>query len=335
MSNTKYIMFFLLVCIFFNTKSVYASNLSFTVDPVIPENQIDKTKTYFDLKFVKNTQETIKVNIYNNSEKDLVIEPSVKTATTNLNGVVEYGDSLTGPNKSIPYKTENIVHSIEKEITIPKKSFKEVQFLIKMPSKEFKGILAGGITFQEKEKKESTKEISGMAVENKFAYVLAVVIHGNDQNISKELKLKKVSSGQVNYQNVINLSLENPQSRYINQMSINAKVTRKGHKKILYTSYKDKMQMAPDSNFNYPIYLDGKGLKSGEYIVKVKVKSQDKNWEFIKKFKISKNEANTLNEKDVTIKRDESWFYYVVFIYSLFLLMLILFYRNKSDENLS
>lgn len=328
----NYIGIVLFVLMLFNRQAIYASELSFNVEPMIPENQVDKTKTYFDLKTEPNMEETIKVNIYNNSDQDIVVEPVVKTATTNLNGVVEYGESLTTPNQSIPYQIENLVIPNEKEMTIPKKGSYEAQFVIKMPPKEFRGILAGGITLKEKETVQPTTETKGMAVENQYAYVVAVILHGNEEEVPKELNLTNVESGQVNYRNVINLALENPQSRYINQLSIQAEVTKKGRKKVLYNSKKEHMQMAPDSKFNYPISLDGKKLKAGNYTVKIKANSQDESWELTKDFKVSEKEAKRLNSKDVSIKKDQTKLYYFVGILLVFIVGFLFFFRYKSHK---
>lgn len=328
----KYIILVLFVLTLFDRQAIYASELSFNVEPMIPENQVDQTKTYFDLKTEPNMEETIKVNVYNNSDQDIVIEPVVKTATTNLNGVVEYGASLTTPNDSIPYQIESIVIPNEKEMTIPKKGSYEAQFVIKMPPKEFKGILAGGITLKEKETAQSATETKGMAVENQYAYVVAVVLHGTEEEVPKELNLTSVKSDQVNYRNVINLALENPQSRYINQLSIQAEVTKKGRKKVLYNSKKEHMQMAPDSNFNYPISLDGKKLKAGNYTVKIRANSEDENWELTKDFKVSGKEAKRLNSKDVSIKKDQTKLYYFVGTLLVFIVGFLFFFRYKNHK---
>lgn len=117
--------------VFFEVAS--ADDLTFSVDPVPSEHQVDKTKTYFDLKIKPNMKEIITINVYNHSDQDIVVEPSIHTATTNLNGVVEYGESLTKPNSTIPYHMEQIVKPLTKEVTIPKNGQNELQFEIEMP----------------------------------------------------------------------------------------------------------------------------------------------------------------------------------------------------------
>ena len=119
--------------------------------------------------------------------------------------------------------------------------------MIEMPKDGFDGILAGGITLKEKEdtaetKKEKTQQ--GLAIENKYAYVVAVVLQETDVKIDSELKLNKVEPNQVNARNVINATLQNTQAKYMNQLSVDTKITKKGESDVLYSSKKEEMQMA-------------------------------------------------------------------------------------------
>nr|WGD97680.1 DUF916 domain-containing protein [Bacillus safensis] len=73
------------------TKQVNASELNFSVITVIPRNQIDQSKSYFDLKVKPSQKQTLQILMRNDTNQQIVIEPKVHTATTNVNGVVEYG----------------------------------------------------------------------------------------------------------------------------------------------------------------------------------------------------------------------------------------------------
>lgn len=70
-----------------------------------------------------------------------------------------------------------------------------------------------------------------MAVENEYLYISAIILHGDNKNIPEKLELTNVKVDQVNHRNVINLSLKNSASRYINQLSIEAHVLKKVAKK--------------------------------------------------------------------------------------------------------
>ena len=83
---------FMLVCLVILANKVSASEMSFSVQAVIPENQIDKSQSYFDLKMQPDQSQDLTVELYNNTEKDLTISVTPNAATTNQNGVVEYNN---------------------------------------------------------------------------------------------------------------------------------------------------------------------------------------------------------------------------------------------------
>lgn len=89
-------------------------------------------------------------------------------------------------------------------------------------------------------------------------------MHGTDTPVEPLVNLLNVEPAQVNSRNVINATLQNPKPAYLNQMKVDATITKKGSKTVLYASESEAMQMAPNSNFNYPIALNGPPLKVGK-----------------------------------------------------------------------
>lgn len=64
--------------------------MKFAVTAVIPENQIDKSQTYFDLKMQPGQKQTIQVQMKNDTNKEVVVESFANTAITNSNGITDY-----------------------------------------------------------------------------------------------------------------------------------------------------------------------------------------------------------------------------------------------------
>ena len=97
-------------------------------------------------------EQILKVRAANSTDENLVIDVSVKSATTNSNGVIEYGESLTALDKSAPADLSEIIQLKDggESVELPAKSEKLVELRVKMPKEEFSGQLAGGITFSEK-----------------------------------------------------------------------------------------------------------------------------------------------------------------------------------------
>ena len=314
-----------------------ASQLKFSVEPVIPENQKDTSHSYFDLMMKPSEQQTLKVHMRNDTDNEVTVIPSVHAATTNINGVVEYGESNTKLDKTSPYNIEDIVKPTVEEVKIPAKGSTDLELKIEMPKDGFDGILAGGITLKEKDATEESEKKNaqqGLAIENKYAYVVAVVLQETDVKIDSELKLGAVEPNQVNARNVINANLQNTQAKYLNQLSVDTKITKKGESEVLYTSKKEDMQMAPNTSFVYPVSLNGEKLKAGDYTLVMTAKSMDKTWKFKKDFTIKADVAKELNEKDVTVKKDYTWLYIVIGIVLVLSALVLIWFiiRKKKQE---
>lgn len=282
----------------------------------------------------------LKMMLHNSTDKDVSVELTAEAATTNLNGVVEYGKTKAKRDSTLKTSIGEIVTLSEENPVIPAKGSKEITLTVKMPTTDFDGVLAGGITVKETipTTDKATKETKGMAIENRYSYVVALVLHGKNETIPSELKLNKVKATQVNVRNVISANLQNTKAKYLNQLSVDAKITKKGENKTLYSVKKEQMQMAPNSNFNLPIPLNGAALKSGKYTLKVKADSQGDTWNFTRDFNISAEEAKKLNKQDVSIEKDNTWLYVLIGVI-LLTALLILFYlimrkRKKEKERL-
>lgn len=316
--------------------STLASELSYTVETILPDNQVDKTQSYFDLKMEPNQKQELKIHMRNDTDRVVKIAPVISPATTNLNGVVEYGPAETKLNDTAPYNIQNIVKSSTEEITIPSHSSVDYRLEVSMPPKSYDGIVAGGIYFEEKNKPtEKTGQKAGLALENRFSYVVAILLRETEKTVIPELTLGKIEPTQVNSRNTITTELNNGRSVYINELKVETDIKVKNEKKILYKSSKKAMQIAPNTTLNYPTSLEGQKLKPGVYTMHVVATSGKYRWEFNKDFTISGEQARELNRKDVTIQNDNSWIYILIGVILLILsgiILLILRKRNKKNN---
>ena len=335
MKNRYFILMILSFYFFAFGIETSAAELRFSVETEI---QIDKTKTYFDLMMKPDQEQILKVRAANSTDENLVIDVSVKSATTNSNGVIEYGESLTALDKSAPADLSEIIQLKDggESVELPAKSEKVVELRVKMPKEEFSGQLAGGITFSEKvdETKDKQKEnTNGLAIENRYAYTVAVLLRENETVVQPELSLEKVEPTQRNARSVISATLLNHEAAYLQSMKVTANVKNKKTNNVILE--KEHMQMAPNSIFNFPIPYEENEMEAGTYVLAMTVEGSGKKWQFTKEFTISKEEAKTFNEKDVTVKKTESKLIYLLIGLLILLLIICLFIilRLKKQKN--
>ena len=331
MKNRYFILMILSFYFFAFGIETSAAELRFSVETEIPENQIDKTKTYFDLMMKPDQEQILKVRAANSTDENLVIDVSVKSATTNSNGVIEYGESLTALDKSAPADLSEIIQLKDggESVELPAKSEKVVELRVKMPKEEFSGQLAGGITFSEKvdETKDKQKaNTNGLAIENRYAYTVAVLLRENETVVQPELSLEKVEPTQRNARS---------EAAYLQSMKVTANVKNKKTNNVILEKEQEDMQMAPNSIFNFPIPYEENEMEAGTYVLAMTVEGSGKKWQFTKEFTISKEVAETFNEKDVTVKKTESKLIYLLIGLLLLLLIICLFIilRLKKQKN--
>ena len=308
-----------------NWTKAFASELSFSVETIIPDNQINQNATFFDLLMDVSQKQTLQIRLANNTDRDVVIVPEIATATTNHNGVVEYGVRDVERDSTLRHAIQDIVTTKE-EVIVPARGSYILELNVQMPAEKFAGILAGGITLQEKEDENEDLENqtgTGLAIANHFAYVVAIVLRNNESAVTPKLQLNNVFADHINKRNVIKANIQNVMPMFMNQMSVHARVMQQGSNSLLYESTSQSLQMAPNSNMYYPIHLNGERLRAGTYDLELVVNSMGEEWRWTREFTISAEEAATLNAEDVTIASTFPWTHTLIGVI-IFLTVLLL-----------
>ena len=342
---------------------VSANQLTFSVTPVLPDNQIDKTDGFFNLKLDQGASEDLMLPYANNTKQPVEVSTSVAPASTNQNGVVEYGPNTIKPDVSLKYNMKDLVNVPDKVALNPGET-KDVPVHVTMPNAQVPGIIAGGLTFSDKAADKANE-----AQQNQKEHQSKIFIHSNSVFLMREstdapykdqmllengLKLKSVKPTQVNYRNVIAANLQNPDGIYLNNFAVDAKVMKANKSKVLYEAKNNSMQMAPNTNFDYSVPLgDGTRMKPGKYKLDLTAYADKDNtgafktamfgektdyrysWHFTKTFTIAGATAKRLNKQDVTIKPFNWLLAAVIAVVIALLLLLLLLKRRRDNEKIT
>ncbi|WP_207695130.1 hypothetical protein DOK67_0002534 [Enterococcus sp. DIV0212c] len=310
--------------------------MNFSVTAVIPENQIDKSKSYFDLKMKPGQVQELEVLMNNPLDKEVIVENKANTAITNDNGIVDYSNPDPELDKTLKAPFSKITE-IDKEITIPAKSSKTIKVKVTMPEEEFNGVILGGLHFTEKEDEtKESDEKAGVQIKNRFAFAIGVLLRENDESLKPELALGKIAASQINYRNVLKANIQNTQPMIMPEMEIKSRVTKKGSTTALFEQNKQGVRMAPNSNFDFAVNWENKEFKPGKYTLNMTVSDGKDKWEWSKDFEISQKEAKELNDKAIELKVDNTKWYIIGGIAGVVLLLLVTFvlgqYVNKKKQ---
>ncbi|WII37045.1 DUF916 and DUF3324 domain-containing protein [Paenibacillus thiaminolyticus] len=279
---------------------VFAGTMNYSVKANIPENQINKNLTYFDLKMSPGSKQTISLTVKNGSTEpiELMIEPN--TAITNQNGVIDYSKHEYEKDSSLKYAFSDLI-SPKQKVTLQGNETKEVPFTIQMPEESYDGVILGGFYIYKINQADEPEDHSQVQLKNEFSYVIGVKLTETENTVQPELELNEVQAGLMNYRPVVTANLQNIKSVIVSDLEVGARITKEGHKETLYETKKSQMSMAPNSNFDFPIRWEGRRLEPGKYHLYLTATDGNQTWEFDSMFEIKSEEAKVINQSAVAI----------------------------------
>lgn len=321
-------LWLLIALFFFLPQAVQAEETSLNtyVTPLFPESQVDESKGYYELLLPPGQKETLRLEVGNSSSEPINVQVTPHTAYTNTLGNVEYGKDVEEADPTLIHSLDELMTPSE-VITLAGNETKVIEIPLQMPKDAFEGYLAGGLRITEVKEEEDSDASGGegVAIKNEFAHVVGVVVSNTRDSVQPELELLDVFADQLNYRNVISATLQNFTPTFVNQLAVEATVKRVGENEVLYKAEKEMMQMAPNSNFNFPISLEGDRFRSGNYVLELTATSGENEWSWTREFTIEAEEARKLNREDVMIDSGVNWWMIGAIILLILMLGLVLY----------
>ncbi|MBO0470470.1 DUF916 and DUF3324 domain-containing protein [Enterococcus sp. DIV0242_7C1] len=313
-----------------------AGATGFTYSIIFPDNQIDKELGYYKLKMTPGQQQQLSIMLSNPSAEKVTIDVQVNGAKTNQNGVIEYGESAIKNDPSLKFNFIDLVEG-PKSVELAPGETKSLDLTIKMPETEYDGVVAGGIQLM-RAGQDATTNSGGSKIINQYAYVIGVLLQENDTVIHPDLSLNSVKAGQNNYRNAIFINYSNIKAAYLNDMTAEVQITEKGKETVLYERKQTAMRMAPNSFIDFPVSMNGERMIPGDYEADILIASGDKKWAWKQAFKITDEDANKFNERDVGLVQEKSLDWKLIlllvaaFLVGIFLLFLVVHFFRKSKN---
>ncbi|MGX7148297.1 DUF916 and DUF3324 domain-containing protein [Enterococcus ureasiticus] len=307
------------------------ANLQFTYETIKPENQQGDFE-YFNLLMQPGQKQTVQVMLSNRADEEQTIEVGLNGAKTNSNGVLEYGPSAIKNDASLKYDFKDLVKG-PKEITLGPKETRPLKLDISMPEASYDGKIVGGIHLKSKPtKKEEEENKKATGVINEYAFVIGMVLSESDTVIKPELQLNSVYAGLSNYRNSIFTNFSNTSADFVNKMTVEIEVTKKGSEAVLYDIKRADMRMAPNSMIDFPLEMNGDQMEAGDYKAHILVTSEGQEWTWNKEFKITNEEADKYNAQDVTLiqERGIDWKLIAMIAGGVFIAFLAIFFIVRT-----
>lgn len=305
------------------------SIVPYSVEAIIPDNQVNNGVTYFDIEMNQGETQDLEVIVYNSSAESVTVEAQANSATTNGNGLIIYDAVDLTPHKSMRHPFAEIATIDGDKIEIEPQSQETVTITVEAPAESFDGFILGGLYFSQEA--DESEEDSGVQIQNQYSYALAVQIReaGNDNDVEPELELLSLEAGLINHRTGLQTSFVNTAPTIIGGLEFTGDVYAEGSEEPLYTRTVEDFNIAPNSEFNFPVMFENQSLEAGDYVFKGTAKNDDNEWSFEDVFTIEAEAAEEANDEAVEIEEEENdWVMTVLLIMAglIILLLIVILY---------
>ena len=304
----------------------------FTVESILPENQIDKTKTFFYLNGEPDSSQVIQVRVKSLQKEPVTVKLAAHDAISSSVGAINYAQIKPKLDKSLKDPVTSLVkiEDGQKEITVTDFEEKIVSYKITLPKKAFPGVKLGSLRFLKKE--TSKKKQEGVASE--YAYVIALMLTEDEEAFDHgaDLHLKKVGLQLSNGRKVIAARIQNDQPKVLQKMKIKGTVKRKGSNDVIESHEMSDFSVAPNSNFDFEIPLGIENFKSGTYLFEGEAKGDGRTWKWKEEFVIGKDTADKVNEEAAYRLRVPQWVPWITAGLLIGLIGLVAYLMNRQKK---
>lgn len=206
-----------LITLFFVIPTVAnAEGLGYSVRAIIPENQINKDLTYFDLLVKPGAKQTLELEITSSSKEPINLEIEPNIATTNQNGELEYSVVPEKNDETLIYPITDLL-SGKQSITLAPKEKKVISFNLKVPKEAFEGKLVGAFNISEAEEDQIKKneQKSDVQISNIMSLGLGIQLRESEEPVKPDLRMNQVRANLFNYRTAITANLQNPRAEFL------------------------------------------------------------------------------------------------------------------------
>lgn len=320
------------------TAHAAANNVGYNVSAKLPNNQINKQNSFFDLRMNSNQTQKLQVRVYNVTNEEINVKTAIHTAWTSAAGTIDYVNSAKSYDSSLRYKMSDITKiQGKKTLTIPAGSSRLVTAEVKIPKTSFNGVILGGWYFQRTDSKVTGNVKGAGNLKSQYSYVIGMkYTMGKVPNPS--MSLGKVGAGLSNYHRGVIADIRNTTSVIIPNLKTATTITNRDGGEVVQKAKQENVQMAPNTTYSYPMLYGKTALKAGHYHLHMVVKNTDHEWVFDRNFTITQAQANNYNKNSVDNTGINIWLLVALgalgmLILVLLILLIIYLIRRKRRKN--
>lgn len=310
----------------------------FSVEPLV--NGTGNKADYFSLNLQSGQSYPLKLKLTNNYNKaiKIVIIPTV--AGTDNSGQINYTNVSQKRDSSLKYDWTKMGPT-KQTIKLQPEQSQVVNQNLQIPQGKFNGVMLGSFyvyspTVNNYLKKNNAKKKHKLAVTNLYSYSVGVLMNvGDISKAQPDLRLHNIRLGLLKVDPAVFLNLQNFQPKYINngKMRVHARIYRRHSNNLVVQNKQKQMSFAPNSNFDFPVSWGDKRMQAGNYQARVRVRTPERSWYFVKNFTISPADANRLNRQNPNYHKNYWPLILIIVIIILLLIGLLFYWFYKRGQN--
>jgi len=287
-----------------------AEIVGYDVQAILPSNQISSENTFFDLRVSPEMNQQIFIQINNTSDEVSEFQISINPAYTNDQGFIDY--TATSQDRTLDDQFDiRKLAEVESQVTIPAQTSQKIPIDLKMPSKEFKGQVLGGIQVV-----KILPESEKAQILNSYSYTVGLKLTESDEEVERKLVLESIQTSILHGKISLIAKLENPVRDALGHLVYNVKIIDVKSNEIIQSVTFDKnMQFAPMSIYPFLLELDQEKITAGEFILQLDIADAKNNeWRFDERFSLSNRQIASINPTiiDEIFQSKFSWSYIIL-----------------------
>lgn len=306
-------------------------NVGYSVQAELPDNQLDPSVSYFDLRVEPGQEQELQVTVFNHENEEITVRTVVYNASTNRNGLVVY-EEQEEIDESLKTPISELVTFEETEWTIPAASAEVITATLNTPEASFDGIKLGGLHFEKV--MEDTGAEEGINIQNKYDYVIGLQISENDEEVEPALALASVAPELVNHRTAVVANIQNSQPVLMEDLHIEAKIYEEDETEPIQETEQNDIRMAPNSTMEFVIDWNNQPLQEGNYLLEMTATDGDQSWQWQETFTIDE-EAETINESAVELEEEESafgWYWIGIAVLAAIIIFLLIYIKRLKKK---
>lgn len=270
--------------------------LGFTVQAIRPDTQVESNKSYFFIETKPGVSQVLKIRLKGMKKEPVTIKASVANGVTGMSGNLEYDSQTDELDSSLEHPLTEFTHFSETDITLENFEEKIIEVTVTPPETSYEGIKLGALVFELVEDRQSDDK---KAVANNYRYRVGLLTTetGEDYEDAKNLDLLSAKLGITLGRKQVSTMIHNSDPKLAEKLTVEAKVTKKGSETVLKQQKVENARMAPNSTYNFLIDWGVDRVQAGDYVVKMTAKTDHGEWAWEKGFRVSDDEARTMNEE--------------------------------------